>query len=73
MQKLVLLISIRKVSDKIIKSDKYVVAKLLFDRLLDDNLTIAILSMKVHLIDNFLANLLLNNDILSSQNIIINL
>lgn len=42
-RKLASLISIREVENKIIKSDEYVVAKLSFDKLLNDKSTIAIL------------------------------
>ena len=69
---------IREIKSKIVKFNEYVKVKILFDDILNnkniDNAQsiIEIINMKIYFIDNFVVNLLLNNNVIFSQNIKIN-
>ena len=65
--------SIRDVNEKIVKIDEFVIVKLYFDDTLIDQIVTSVMKIKIHFIDDFAINLLLDNDILCSQNIIVNL
>ena len=65
--------SIRDVNEKIVKIDEFVIVKLYFDDTLIDQIITSAMKIKIHFIDDFAINLLLDNDILYFQNIIVNL
>ena len=79
MQKLTFSISIRKIKNKIVKFNEYIKVKILFDDVLNnkniDNaqLITKIINVKIYFIDDLVTNLLLNNNVIFSQNIKINL
>ena len=66
-------ISIRDVNDKVMKSDKFIIINLFFDDALQDTSFIEVIIVEIHLIDDFVANLLLDNKTLISQKINVNL
>ena len=78
MQKLTFLISVRKIENKIVKFNEYIKVKILFNNVLNnkniDNAQsiIEIINMKIYFIDDFVVNLLLNNNVIFSQNMKIN-
>ena len=68
----------RKVRSKIVKFNEYIKVKILFnDELNNRNIDnaqsiIKIIDVKIYFIDDFVVNLLLNNNVIFSQNIKIN-
>ena len=78
MQKLTSLISMRKIKNKIVKFNEYIKTKILFNNVLNNKninntqLIIKIINVKIYLIDDFVINLLLSNNVIFSQNIKIN-
>ena len=69
-QKLASSISVRDVSDKIVKSDEFMLVSMTFDEVLkSEHATIDVIEAKMHLIDDFAANMLLANDVIYSQDI----
>ena len=78
MQKLTFLISMREIKNKIVKFNKYIKVKILFNNVLinkdidNAQLIIEIINVKIYFINDFVANLLLNNNVIFSQNIKIN-
>ena len=72
-QKLASSISVRDVSDKIVKSDEFMLVSMTFDEVLkSEHATIDVIEAKMHLIDDFAVNILLTNDVIYSQDIKIN-
>ena len=65
--------SIRDVKKKIVKINEFVIVKLYFDDTLIDQIVTRIIEIKIHFINDFAINLLLDNDVLYFQNIIVNL
>ena len=69
-QKLASSIFVRDVNDKIVKSDEFMLVDMTFDEVLKSkHATIDVIEAKMHLIDDFAANMLLANDVIYSQNI----
>ena len=76
-QKLVSLISIRKIKNNIIKSNEFIKTKIFFNNILinkniNNTLITKIIKVKIYIIDNFAVNLLINNNIIYLQNIKLN-
>ena len=72
-QKMTSFVSIRDVKKKIVKINEFVIVKLYFDDTLIDQIVTRIIEIKIHFINDFAINLLLDNDVLYFQNIIVNL
>ena len=73
-QRMTIIISMRKINDNIIKNDKFIIIKIVFESINNKEHSIKdVITTKLHVIDNFDANFLLDNDILISKNMIINL
>ena len=69
-QKLASSISVRDVNDKIVKSDEFMLVNMTFDEVLKSkHATTDVIEAKMHLIDDFAANMLLANDVIYSQDI----
>ena len=69
-----IIISMRKINDNIIKNDKFIIIKIVFESIDNKEHSIKdVITTKLHVIDDFDANFLLDNDILISKNMIINL
>ena len=69
-QKLASSISMRDVSDKIVKSDEFMLVSMTFDEMLkSERETIDVIEVEMHLIDDFAINMLLVNDVIYSQDI----
>ena len=69
-QKLASSISVRDVSDKIVKSDEFMLVSMTFDEVLkSEHATTDVIEAKMHLIDDFAINMLLANDVIYSQDI----
>ena len=77
-QKLTFSMSVREVEGKIVKFDEYIKVKISFDDVLNNKntdsaqLIIEIIDMKIYFIDDFVVNLLLNNNVIFSQDMKIN-
>ena len=77
-QKLTFFVSVRKIKNKIIKFDEFVKTKMFFDDTLNSKfistfqLVIEIIDVEIHVINDFVVNLLLNNNVIYSQNMKIN-
>ena len=77
-QKLTFFVSMRKVKNKIIKFDEFVKIKMFFDDTLNNKFTstfqsaIEVIDVEIYVINDFVVNLLLNNDVIYSQNMKIN-
>ena len=54
----------REIDDKIIKTNEFAIVKFYFDKKLIEQLAIDVVSIKIHVINNFVVNLLLDNDVL---------
>ena len=70
-------VSIREVKDKIIKFDEYVKIQMFFDDVLKSKnivvtSAIEVIDVKIHVIDDFVVNFLLNNDVIYFQDMKIN-
>ena len=72
-QKMTSIVSIRDVNEKIVKIDEFVIIKLYFNKMLIDQIITRVIEIKIYFIDDFAINLLLDNDVLCSQNMIVNL
>ena len=66
-------VSIRDVESKIVKTNKYITIILFLQRLLHEKLATAIIIAKIHLIDDFVANLFLDNDVMTSQSMMLDI
>ena len=62
--KIILFIFIRNVNDKMIKFDKFVIINLFFDNFTQNASFIKIITIEIHFINNFVVNLLFDNNIL---------
>ena len=77
-QKLTFFVLMRKIKNKIIKFDEFVKIKMFFDDILNNKFTnifqsvIEVINVKIYMINDFVVNLLLNNDVIYSQSIKIN-
>ena len=64
----------REINDNVIKNDEFVIIKIAFENVDNKEHSIKnVITTKLHVIDNFDANFLLNNDILILKNMIVNL
>ena len=64
----------RKTNDNVIKNDKFIIIKIVFENVDSKEHSIKnVITTKLHVIDDFDINLLLNNNILISRNMIIDL
>ena len=54
------------------ESWKYVICDIHLKNMKDDKSTVSMLRREIHLIDNFKANMLIDNDVLDSKNVVIN-
>ena len=72
-KKLVSSISVREVSNKIVNSDKYIIVTIYVKDIIDGEAKTACLTMKVHIVNNLKINLLIENDIMISQNMCVDL
>ena len=69
-QKLTFFVLMRKVKNKIIKFDEFVKIKMFFDDILNSKfisisqLIIEVIDVEIHVINNFVVNLLLNNNVI---------
>lgn len=63
-QKITFLISIREIDEKIIKINDYMIIKLTFHDKLKNVFVKRIVTIEIYIIDNFVVNLLLDNDVL---------
>ena len=69
-QKLASSIFMRDVSDKIVKSDEFMLVSMTFDEVLKSkHAIIDVIEVEMHLIDDFAINMLLANDVIYSQDI----
>lgn len=72
-QKITFLISIREIDKKSIKINNYIIVKLAFYNKLNDVYIKRIVTIEIHIIDDFAINFFLNNDVLYSKKINFNL
>ena len=64
----------RKISNNVIKNDEFVIIKIVFKDVNNKEYSIKnVITMKLHVINDFDANFLLNNNILISKNMIVDL
>ena len=73
-QRMIIVILMREINENIIKSDKFIIINVIFKDF--DNKKHAIKNViiaKLHVINDFNINLLLNNDVLNLKNIIVDL
>ena len=77
--KLIFFVSIKEIKNKIVKFDEFVKTKMFFDDIIDNKIISIIqsitniINVKIHVINNFVVNLLLNNNVIYSQNMKLNL
>ena len=73
-QRMIIIISIQKISENVIKSDKFIIIKKTFEKVNSKEHSIKnVIIAKLHVIDNFNINLLIENDVLISKNMIVDL
>ena len=70
-KKITLSILVQEVSNKIINIDEYIVVTIYVNNIVDDIARTACLIIKVHIIDNLKANILISTDTITSQRIYI--
>lgn len=63
-QKITSSILIREIDEKIIKIDDYMIVKLIFHDKLNDVFVKRVIIVEIHIINDFVVNLLLDNDVL---------
>ncbi len=73
MQKITFSIFVRKIDRKIVKNNKFIIIKLFFNNIVVKQFVKSIIIIKVYIIDNFETNFLVDNNILISKNISIDL
>ena len=73
-QRMTTVISVREISENVIKSDEFIIIKITFKEVDNKKHSIKkIVIAKLHVIDDFGVNLLIKNDILISKDIIVDL
>jgi len=72
-QKITFSIFVRKIDRKIVKNNKFIIIKLFFNNIVVKQFVKSIIIIKVYIIDNFETNFLVDNNILISKNISIDL
>ena len=73
-QRIIIVILMREINDNVIKNDEFVIIKIVFESVNNKEHSIKnVIITKLHVIDDFNVNLLLNNNSLISKNMIVNL
>ena len=70
-QKIAFAIFVCRISEKIVKSNEFIVIKLFFNNVVIDRFVRDIVIVEIHIIDNFEANLLIDNNVLILEDIFI--
>jgi len=68
-QKMAFSILVREIDDKIIKIDNYIIVKFAFYDKLNDAFVKKVVTIEIHIIDDFAINLFLDNDVLCLKKI----
>ena len=71
-QKLISFMSVREVNNKIIRTNEYALIKIFIDETVAIKAVTAVIIMKVHLVSDLKANILIDTDIIVSQELCIN-
>ena len=73
-QRMITVISIRRINENVIKSDEFIIIKIIFEKIDSKKHSIKnVIIAKLHVINDFDVNLLIKNDVLISKNMIIDL
>ena len=73
-QRMIIVISIREINENVIKSDEFIIIKIIFEKIDSKEHSIKnVIIAKLHVINDFDVNLLIENDILISKNMIVDL
>ena len=73
-QRMIIVISMREINENVIKSNEFIIIKMIFEDLDDKEYSIKnVIIAKLHVINDFNINLLIENDILISKNMIVDL
>jgi len=72
-QKIAFAIFVREIDKKIVKSNKFIIIKLFFNNIVIKQFVKSIVIVEIYIIDNFETNFLVNNNILISKDILIDL
>ena len=70
---MIIVISMRKINESVIKNNKFITIKIAFENLNKKHSIKNVITMKLHVINDFNVNLLIKNNVLISKNIIVNL
>ena len=73
-QRMITVISIRRINENVIKNDEFIIIKIIFEKIDSKKHSIKnVIIAKLHVINDFDVNLLIENDVLISKNMIIDL
>ena len=73
-QRMIIVISMREINENVIKNDEFIIIKMIFEDFDDKEHSIKdVIIAKLHVIDDFDVNLLIENDVLILKNMIVDL